>query len=67
MTEDALAVEVNEDEIPPKGSTEWYEAMSKVMRAREHSKLMIARWEAKLADAEADIKDLMGETAEPDA
>jgi hypothetical protein len=29
--------------------------------------VMIARWEAKLADAEADIKDLMGETAEPDA
>lgn len=67
MTEDALAVEVNEDEIPAKGTMEWYEAMSKLMRAREHAKLMVARWESKLADVEADLKDLVGETAEPDA
>jgi ABC-type Fe3+-hydroxamate transport system substrate-binding protein len=67
MTEDAQAVEVNEDELPPKGTTEWYEAMSKVMRAREHAKAMIARWQDKLNDAEADIKELMGETTEPDA
>lgn len=66
MTEDAQAVEV-EDEIPAKGTTEWYEAMSKVMRAREHAKAMIKRWQDKLADTEADIVDLTGETTEPDA
>lgn len=64
MTEDAQAVEVVEDEAPEKGSTEWYEAMSKVMRAREHSMSMIKRWQDKLADAEADIVELTGETPE---
>jgi hypothetical protein len=67
MTEDAQAVEVQEDETPPRGTTEWYEAMSKVMRAREHAKLMITRWENKLSDTEALIKELTGETAESDS
>lgn len=68
MTEDAQDVEVQvADEIPAKGSTEWYETMSKLMRAREHSKLLIARHESKLADIEADIKSLTGDTTELDA
>lgn len=65
MTEDAQDVEVQDEELPAKGSVEWWEAMSKVMRAREHTKLMIARWTTKLAEAEADIKELTGETTEP--
>lgn len=38
--------------------TEWYGAMAKAMKAREHALSMLERWTNKLNEAEGEIKTL---------
>jgi exonuclease VII small subunit len=37
---------------------EWYEAMAKAVKAREHAQTMITKWQEKLAAAEATIQQI---------
>ena len=49
-------------------SPQWYEAMGKRMKERDHALSMIERWQKKLSDAEEQIQALtaeQGDTPEP--
>lgn len=39
-------------------NSQWYESMAKAMKAREHALIALERWQGKLTEAEAEIKEL---------
>jgi len=39
--------------------TEWYVQMAKAIQARDHARVMVHRWEAKVTDAEEAIQELI--------
>lgn len=46
---------------------EWFMKMSNAIKTRDHAKEMMARWEKKVADAEAEIAALSsGTTQQPE-
>lgn len=58
MNEDAPAAEIPVEETPIKGTAEWYDAMSRALKLREHAQTMIIRWTETLAKREADVEVL---------
>jgi hypothetical protein len=63
MTEDALAVEVEDQENVQlsnveHGSQQWFELMAKLMKRRERAVASVKRWQDVLATAEENIAAL---------